>query len=458
MAAAAGKPLDLRLWVILLAIAGIAGLAPLWISPLSLPWIIIPVIALAAILWSKRVHGVLFSPITLLAVGWLLPALATYFEPKWALIGKTWAVILASYLAFAAGYFIPVSVWLRKCKLQSSRTFSIRVWDKHKFRKALNVLSMLGMLGFGINSANVYRHGGLSIYLHMGFREVERIFAFFPLTNYLYFLNGLVVVLGIVYLKWHGRASPVLLQTSASFLALFFHTVVGTVLFPAVIAIYAYWFVGKRLPIRALIILLLLALLAFSIVSFGRRYITRSQMTLKQTSLAVVKRMYRYMAPNYANLQMELMRREEHLWGVMTLMRPILKLMSLSGRLPLVRLRLPGTQLYLVDGGYNAGTYLRSFFIDFGLGGVLAGPFVLGFITTIFFGKFVLNPTLRNLLLYSVIATMITFTFWFNEFARIQFWYFMAVIWFVDWLLTKHRRVVLKRIRLREGFTTGPAA
>ena len=129
-------------------IAIVSGLVSLWLSPISLFWAIVPVTVIATILWSKRVHGVVFCPLTLLAIGWLLPALSTYFEPQWMLDSKTWTVILTSYLAFAAGHFILVSVWLGKRRPQSNLGFDVQVWDKHTFRKALNVLFMLGMLGF----------------------------------------------------------------------------------------------------------------------------------------------------------------------------------------------------------------------------------------------------------------------------------------------------------------------
>jgi oligosaccharide repeat unit polymerase len=416
------------------AIAGFAGLAPLWISPLSLPWILIPTLILTAILWSKHAHRVLFSPVALLAIGWLIPSLATYFEPEWALNLETWAVILTSYLAFVAGYFISISIWLSKYKIQSMS--AIKMWDKYKFRKALKLIFMLAIFGFVINLANVYRHGGLFIYRYMGFREVERIFAFHPLTNYLYFLNGLVVILSIIYLKWYGRTFSVLLQMGVSFIALFFHTVAGTVLFLIVADVYAYWFLSKRPPIQALIALFLSAFLAFSFFSIGRGYIAPSH-SIGQMAQAVAQRMYHYMAPNYANLQMEMMNRQDYLWGVNTLLSPILTLISLKGRIPILKLELPETQFYLVYGAYNVGTYLRDFFVDFGLCGVLFGPFILGFITTIFFGKFILNPTVRNLLIYSIIATMITFTFWYNEFTRIQFWYWIAIIWLIDKFLAK---------------------
>ena len=125
-------------------------------------------------------------------------------------------------------------------------------------------------------------------------------------------------------------------------------------------------------------------------------------------------------------------------------------------RLPFAYLALPGTHFYLVDRLYNAGTYLRDFFVDFGLAGILAGPFVLGFVTTLLFGKLRFTLTLRNALLYSIAATMITFTFWYNEFTRIQFWYFMAVIWLVDRFLIKRPRFAHKRILPREGFAPDP--
>ena len=452
--ASTGRRFGLRTALLLMAV--IAGLVPLWLSPASLLWAIVPVIVLAAILWSNRAHGVVYSPVTLLAVGWLLPAMTTCFAPQWMLDGRTWMVILTSYLAFAAGYSIPVSVWLRKRKPQSRTGSVLQAWDKQRFRKALSVLFTLGMLGFGVNLANVWRHGGLPIYWHLEFREVERIFAFHPLTNYLYFLNGLVLILGTAYVSCYGGTFSVLLQMIASFAALFFHTVVGTVVFPTVIAIYAYWLLGRRFPVRMVVSLLLLAFLAFGIVSIGRRYVTPSEATPQEFVFFVARRMYRYMAPNFANLRMELTHRVNHLWGAMTVAGPIVKLVSLSGRLPFARLALPGTHLYLVDRLYNAGTYLRDFFVDFGLGGILAGPFVLGLVTTLLFGQFRFNPTLRNALLYSIAVTMITFTFWFNEFTRIQFWYFMAIIWLADRLLIKRGQAARMGMRPRRGFAPGP--
>jgi hypothetical protein len=260
---------------------------------------------------------------------------------------------LKSYLAFAAGYFIFISIWLSKHKMQSMS--AIKMWDKYKFRKALKLLFMLTMFGFVINLVNVYRHGGLFIYRYMGFREVERIFAFHPLTNYLYFyfLNVFVIILSIIYLKRYGRTFSVLLQMGVSFIALFFHTVAGTVLFLIVADVYAYWFLSKQPPIQALIALFLSAFLAFSFVSIGRGYIAPSH-SIGQMAQAVAQRMYHYMAPNYANLQMEMMNRQDYLWDVNTLLSPILTLISLKGRILLLKLELPETQVVTPFGIDNA--------------------------------------------------------------------------------------------------------
>lgn len=409
------------------------------------------IMSFATLWWSRHIHRTLLSPVSLLAVAWLLAPLSTYMDSKWALIDETWIIIFGSYIAFFAGYLLHIFAWNRRLYvLRVSPNVRANIWSRRIFERMFIFIFSLGMLGFTINLTNVLRHGGLGLYWQHGFRDAEYIFAFHPLTNYLYFLNMLVVILGLVYLRRYGLKATVGVGTAISFGALFFHGVRSTVLLCAVIAAFALYLMKQRVRLRQVVVVGMIAFLSFAIVTVGRLDTRPTDVQPGSVLTETIDQMFLYLAPNFANLQMELLNRQDKLGGWVTL-EPILRLISLRSRVKFLLWEPPHFDLFLVDEVYLAGTYARDFYMDFGSAGVIVASFILGFTTTAFFIGFLRTRTTRSLVIYAVMATMITFTFFRNYFLEIQFWYFITVVWLIDIMVKRAEEARVKRGILTES-------
>lgn len=385
--------------------------------------VLFPLISLIVLLFSKKVYGSYFSPIALMGVFWLIPSLSTFFDPRWRLDSITWIVVLGSFIAFCLGAVLPT---LKTKHLSFKReTVTHLFWDVNFFDKVIKVLFTVGFIGFLINITNVIQAGGLSLYIERGFRNVELIFGKSSYINYLYILNMLVVPLAVLRTINYGKNKIVVLLGLLSFIFLFFHGIRGTIIFSFLITSWTILLYMNKIRIRSVTAGVLLIFIMFSFVTIGRDFKTFLEKGIPFQTLT--DRVYLYIAPNYANLQEDIFNREHFFMGRAS----TAKLVDIFAFGYIER---PVVDSYLIDESVNIGTYLRTFYRDFGFAGIIFIPFLIGFITTFIFLNFLQNPTHFNLLLYSIVATMLTFTFWHHEFLRFQFLYFIALLYFIELL------------------------
>lgn len=381
-----------------------------------------PLTSLFCLIFSKKVYNSYFSPIGIMGVSWLIPSLSTFLDPRWDLKEITWFVILGSFLMFFGGILF-VSLKWPSVKIRNIKYIKkIKPWKKAFLDKTITFLFLLGLIGFVINFSFVLKSGGVSIYFEKGFRAAEYIFARNTLINYLYFLNMLVVPFVAFRLVVYGRNFKSILLGLLSFFFLFFHGIRGTIIFAAVITLWIWILKTNHLRVKHLIILITIGVLGFSFVTVGREPSKFLSGELNLTE--IVNKIYNYIAPNYANLQQELMLRNQYLLG-QDVFGPLIQLFSFRQ----IKLQI---EYHLASKVYVIGTYLKDYIVDFGVAGIVVAPFLIGCITTLFFLIFLKNPSQCNLFIYSIIATMITFSFWYNEFLRIQFLYFMAIIYLIE--------------------------
>jgi len=394
-----------------------------------LPLMLSPLATAAVLAWSWRIHRTYLSPPAVLSIAWLLPPLLTYLDPCWHLVPYTWFIIYASFIAFFFGYalcLVNPKGYIRKIHLP--QVDKLRLWPRNTMERVIYCLFIFGMLGFAVGLFHIFQQGGLQIYWKLGFRQAEHIFGSNPLANYLFFLNMLVVVLTAAYIRLYSARLKVILIGLISFVTLFFHGIRGTVIYTLIIATYATLLVSKRVKIRAIVIVIATAFFVFGLVMFGRDPAMFKSFTPAKVLEAILGEMYLYVAPNFANLQQEILFRDKFLYGKATF-RPFLKVVTLDGKLfPLPE----PPNFLLLNASYNVGTYLRNFYVDFGIAGVLLFPFLLGLATTAIFVHLARYKTMRGFFTYAIMLTMITATFWFNEFLRIQFLYFIALVWLID--------------------------
>lgn len=393
-------------------------------------------ISIFCLFFSKRLYNSYFSPIGIMGVSWLLPSLFTFLDSKWELKEITWFVILGSFIMFFLGALF-VSL---KQKFSLKFGNEIKLWEKKFLDKAILVLFLIGIIGFFANFLNILSEGEISIYLERGFRAGEQIFAQNTFTNYLYFLNMLVVPLCVFRLKTYGRNLLFIFIGLFSFIFLFFHGVRGTLIFTLIISIFGVLLSVNQFKLKYAFLILLLTILSFGFVSIGRNPAIVLEQGAQGVIKTIFKQIYLYIAPNYANLEKQILELDFHYFGLASLNE------LFRGRLAhLMNISFP---LYLAQEEkyngeyYNIGTYLRPLWTDFGIVGITLLPFLLGAATTFIFLNFLKNPSQINLLIYSIIATMLFFSFWHLEFLRPQFLYFISVLYFTD--------LIRKRIKKRE--------
>jgi len=381
-------------------------------------------ISVISLLFSRLVYGTFFSPAGIMGVTWLLPSLLTFARPKWALSEVTFLVITISFFTFFIGCLLSIIIF-NFSRRKNLNHISISVWNKHFLDLVIIIFFILGMASFAINLSRIFLVGGFNFYIDNGFRAAEAIFGQNTAINYIYFLNMLVVPLSVFRISCYKKNSLFIFIAIASFLTLFFHGIKSTILYSAVIVLWVIILRTNKIKIRYILILFSLIFTSFLFVTLGRN--SNTFLNNKTLDLApIIENIYNYAAPNYANLQQELILRRDYSLGVVTL-SPILRILSFDKGNEQIN-------LYLIDEAYNIGTYLRDFVIDFGLWGIIIFPFLIGFLVNIIFINFLKNPSQGNLFIYGIVATMITFSFWSNEFLRIQFLYFMVIIFFLELL------------------------
>jgi len=389
-------------------------------------YIFIPLFALLSffcLLASKRMFHTYFSPVGIMALSWLLPALVTYFDYQWELLSTTWLAILASFFMFCLGSMFAIITRGHALKVHSkSVVIKVTPWSRSFTDRVTLIFFLLGLVGFGINLFRVLIAGGLSLYVQGG-RVAELTFGANTIINYLFFLNMLVVPLVVFSLITYGSRLRVILCGCCSLVFLFFHGVRGTLIFSIVIAFWVAALMRNRLEGKHIVAILLVGLVGFSLVTEIRDPHTYwvSDINLKTIVAHSAERIYTYIAPNYANLQKELLECNQLYMGDACL-RYLFHGNIFSFSVP----------FHVVDPSFNAGTYLRPYWKDFGIAGILLAPFVIGAITTFVFLQFIRSPSQYMLFIYSIILTMISFTFWYNEFLRMQFIYFMVILYFIE--------------------------
>lgn len=424
--------------------------------------LLISVLALGlGLLVARLVMGTWLSPPGIFAIGWVVPSYSTLLlartSEQWALKPETWVLIGAVAVLFTAG---SLSTWVvlrgRRVTIPHMRAH-LAHWPAGYYRRVVYVLTALGGLGFLINISRVMAAGGVrNVYLS-GFRSAEAIFGANTLTNYLFFLNGLVVILAMAHYGSSRRDGKVLLVGTLSFLMLFGIALKSAVLFPFVIGGISMLLQGHRLGFRKLTAMTVIVVVTFTIITWGRGFTVQSSRYWIEVVSTSLESIIYYVAPNYANLQLELESRWERTYGLLTFgsLRDLVNFMLTGQRI--VR-RDPSRSWYgdiswyLVRQGNNMGTFLREVFIDFGWVGILTYPVVLGSIATAGYVALVRRPTTFTLVLYSVVAMVLFAAFWANHLLRIQYMYWVVVAAVAHLLVGLTHSVYWKGIRREDRF------
>ena len=233
-----------------------------------------------------------------------------------------------------------------------------------------------------------------------------------------------------------------------SYISLFFHGIKATVLIPTIMAAWIIILSSRKFKWRYILVPLFIGFLVFQLGFIGRDYIYYSKVGFDKAYNRNIDMFFNYIAPNYANLQKQVNILTDLSYGFYSF-TPFREFYNYFGnnRAPAwagesMKNRggsVSGDTSLLVSTSYNVATYLYHIHRDFGFWGVYILPFILGIITALIYFTFLKNPTIKNLIIYSIVATMLTLAFFSNEFIRIQLWFLILVVVLID-LMVKVKR------------------
>jgi oligosaccharide repeat unit polymerase len=154
-----------------------------------------------------------------------------------------------------------------------------------------------------------------------------------------------------------------------------------------------------------------------------------------------------YVYNNYINLDLEFAYRDTYTYGKYTFFF-VSKLLD-----PNLVGYADTTDFIVLDSSFNMGTFLREYFVDFGMPGALLVPFVLGVLTALVANSWRNHAMPRHAIALAVLLTACLFAFFGNQFVRLQFLYVIFMAYAADLIaseLGRRRRVRQDRATLRQ--------
>lgn len=378
----------------------------------------------------KRRQGV--SPITAHIIGWLIPSILfltitnfknyKYFEINFNVV----IAIILSSVSFIIGSFIGNNIRITP---SNNINKSKKLID---LKRLITPLTLLGLIGLFHNLLNIVRAGGASLYLTGGLRNVEKIFGSSTLMNYFYFCLAPLLAFKSLQLylrKDYSRYS--ILFLIFIIISLMLHGVKGTVIYPVFITIYLLLQYGYRPSKKIIIYGSILIVSVFQVITIGRElpFLINRGLTIKEIVLTGIEKPILYLTSGFTNLQLELKYVSDYMYGKFTFggFYQLFNFFLGTNR----ELVIQQSELFLVDKSYNTATYLRSLNRDFGYLGIVFGPFIYGSIGGYLYNKAYILQSLSLRYTYAIYLTMVTGMFFSNHFLKIQYIFWVLLIFLI---------------------------
>lgn len=371
--------------------------------------------SVGALKLSELIYGDLFSPLGVYLAIWFLMigmfhlGLVEYIPIR----VSTWLLLFSSILAFAFGCLLVTVVRLAKRK-SFKHGKPLTLPDPTRFLWVIRGVFVLAAIGSLVNVLEMVRRYGLYTVLlepwiirwAMGRAE------FFEQLQVLTFLNEATIILCAFYLFAYRRLRPayVLLLPVLSFGYLLMSTGRTRPLY-ALIAAFSVWLSvrgERKLRWRALKQFALVAILALAIFGGMGTWIGKSAYSSEaylkgytrfSTGLEIFALPYIYFTSNVAGFEALIQEPPEYSLGRYTF-RAVYRFVHVID--PGVEVPSPIEDFRPVPFYINSGTYLSTFYRDFGVTGIWLMPFLIGVLTTLIFTNFRTNPRFLPIYTYAV--------------------------------------------------------
>jgi len=341
---------------------------------------------------------------------------------------ETWFVVLTSSFCFLAGALI-VQLVFRRAKSFSELKIPINHYSFTRLKKTILVLFALAMSAYFFE---VYKNNGIplfakakiSSYMNFGVQYVHY------LTVLLIVVCGLAYLCKNLFLFKNKKLFNLILAISLFVLLSMLGTNYLIFVFTGIFVIENY--LKKKINITKLIGLFIIAILILATITGFIRASSSNITYVKEIgkptieipdNLSFLFLPYTYIATNFNNLQIEIKERDNFYYGSATFL-PLLAFTFLKNNF--------NVEYNIGSGGFNVGTYLRTYYVDYGLFGIILGPFILGLLVNMFYLSLRSRPTIFKILIYGLVVHDLILVFFANSFALPTSWFFALVYLIVD--------------------------
>jgi len=403
---------------------------------------------------SRALIRIWYSPLTLFIFRWFLLIFLYLlnfagYDPIQPL---TWLVLVWSMSAFAIGSLIPMLYASIKravpLEIQDVARALREVIDKRKFTKAITLLCFLGFLVLLLYLYSIERSYGISTLLFAPYIVRANIaVGQVPLGFHYFYLIETSGALIFLYICLYRRKTPWLLILLGGFAAasLILTTAKVNLMKLIVWCIFLLLYLNlNRLGIRRASALVVLTLVAgfglFIVLSSwgGEEFENTAWYRYVPVSGYAGKLLYAYIYNTGQIPTLDKLLHDpsvEFQWGKLTFL-PIAKLIGMV--IPEFTVPSHIGTFYPIPFPFNVATYLDVMYKDFGLLGTLLIPFVLGWLTSAMFIRFLRTPS--NLWLFYLNTI---FALWINAsvsaagYLKPVYWFQIGVGYIVARYVTK---------------------
>ena len=390
-------------------------------------------VAMAGLVLSKKLLDDYFTPPAIYNFFWAfaLGALELGWVSFDPLRSQAWQAITLGYAGFLCGCLVvALHSFTRPDRLVARPCFERT--DRQKLEKALLIMFLLGVTGFLVQLVHLQSQMGLTTFLTSP-REAREMYTNVKYIGFFNILNVANFVLALAYLVLYRKPQKWVVLILLWALATTFLTTDRTRFFYMVIwSFYLVVYLYRRVSFSPRLVLggavTLFALFAFFVLiaKFYKKEAFEDNMEFVNVpqEYAVVVDPYIYLTGSFPVFQAFLDDKQELTFGKYSF-GPIVKLIELIYP-EFERENLVG-KFYRVPIELNAATYLEPFYRDFGVFGILIGPFILGLVSMGAYIAMRQRKTLFSVFLASLLSFCTTITIFINHFTQIATWFFVLV-------------------------------
>ncbi len=406
-------------------------------------------LAVIVFLMGGRKTWDLFSPVRIFSAVWLGAIGITHFklsglQEDWT--EYTWIVILASILSYLIGSFSVYSIFRIKSGQVSDLKLADKLeteWDEDRLKQAIYFLFLVATLSYAFEA---YRLG-----IPILSRNPDQARIGFSYSGFVHHISvihtDILLLIGIYFMirrreisreKFISNLVLVLLFV-LSFLILVTMLNRAFLIWPIFLIVVVYNYLKNRIGLKKVIVLGLIFCLIVIVIPIIREraytqdyihYVGEMKIPLKYS---FISHPYLMIAMSLQNIQFVINTVTNFTYGVNTFY-PILVILRIK-------------HLYSqfeISQSFNTASYLSSYYSDFGFGGVMLFPFILGVIISFIYQKMIRKPKMIYLVLYAFLIYNMTVSFFANWFGITKFWYDIALMILLNFYCVKKRSRTLQ--------------